>query len=122
MRQGIGLRAYAQKNPKQEYKRESYDLFEQLLENIKHETIKYLSHVEVSSKDDVERMEQQRKRQETQHQYQHAQVANMGGEDAEEQNSTETSQPVVRSAPKVGRNSPCPCGSGKKYKQCCGKI
>ena len=113
LRQGIGLRAYAQKNPKQEYKRESYDLFEQLLENIKHETIKYLSHVEVSSKDDVERMEQQRKRQETQHQYQHAQVANMGGEDAEEQNSTETSQPVVRSAPKVGRNSPCPCGSGK---------
>ncbi|MGC6481759.1 MAG: preprotein translocase subunit SecA [Porticoccaceae bacterium] len=122
LRQGIGLRAYAQKNPKQEYKRESYDLFEQLLENIKHETIKYLSHVEVSSKDDVERMEQQRKRQETQHQYQHAQVVNMGGEDAEEQNSTETSQPVVRSAPKVGRNSPCPCGSGKKYKQCCGKI
>ena len=122
LRQGIGLRAYAQKNPKQEYKRESYDLFEQLLENIKHETIKYLSHVEVSSKDDVERMEQQRKRQETQHQYQHAQVANMGGEDAEEQNSTETSQPVVRSAPQVGRNSPCPCGSGKKYKQCCGKI
>lgn len=122
LRQGIGLRAYAQKNPKQEYKRESYDLFEQLLENIKHETIKYLSHVEVSSKDDVERMEQQRKRQETQHQYQHAQVANMGGEDAEEQNSTETSQPVVKSAPKVGRNSPCPCGSGKKYKQCCGKI
>ena len=122
LRQGIGLRAYAQKNPKQEYKRESYDLFEQLLENIKHETIKYLSHVEVSSKDDVERMEQQRKRQETQHQYQHAQVANMGDEDAEEQNSTETSQPVVRSAPKVGRNSPCPCGSGKKYKQCCGKI
>ena len=61
LRQGIGLRAYAQKNPKQEYKRESYDLFEQLLENIKHETIKYLSHVEVSSREDVERMEQQRK-------------------------------------------------------------
>ena len=122
LRQGIGLRAYAQKNPKQEYKRESYDLFEQLLENIKHETIKYLSHVEVSSKDDVERLEQQRRRQETQHQYQHAQVAGMGNEEADEQNSTETSQPVIRSAPKVGRNSPCPCGSGKKYKQCCGKI
>ena len=122
LRQGIGLRAYAQKNPKQEYKRESYDLFEQLLENIKHETIKYLSHVEVSSKDDVERMEQQRKRQETQHQYQHAQLADMGGQDADDKNSTETSQPVVRSTPKVGRNSPCPCGSGKKYKQCCGKI
>jgi preprotein translocase subunit SecA len=122
LRQGIGLRAYAQKNPKQEYKRESYDLFEQLLENIKHETIKYLSHVEVSSRDDVERMEQQRRQQEVQRLYQHAQVADMAGEEAGQQNSPETSKPVIRSAPKVGRNSPCPCGSGKKYKQCCGKI
>ena len=122
LRQGIGLRAYAQKNPKQEYKRESYDLFEQLLDNIKHETIKYLSHVEVSSKEDVERIEQQRRRQETQHQYQHAQVADMAGDETDQQNSAEPSKPVVRSAPKVGRNSPCPCGSGKKYKQCCGKI
>ena len=122
LRQGIGLRAYAQKNPKQEYKRESYDLFEQLLDNIKHETIKYLSHVEVSSKEDVERIEQQRRRQETQHQYQHDQLDNVGEEAAKNQGSTDTSQPVVRSAPKVGRNSPCPCGSGKKYKQCCGKI
>jgi preprotein translocase subunit SecA len=122
LRQGIGLRAYAQKNPKQEYKRESYDLFEQLLENIKHETIKYLSHVEVSSRDDVERMEKQRRSQETQHQYQHAQVADMAGEEKDQQSSTDTSKPVIRSTPKVGRNSPCPCGSGKKYKQCCGKI
>jgi preprotein translocase subunit SecA len=122
LRQGIGLRAYAQKNPKQEYKRESYDLFEQLLENIKHETIKYLSHVEVSSRDDVERMEKQRRSQETQHQYQHAQVADMAGEEKDQQSSTDTSKPVIRSTPKVGRNSACPCGSGKKYKQCCGKI
>ena len=122
LRQGIGLRAYAQKNPKQEYKRESYDLFEQLLENIKHDTIKYLSHVEVSSREDVERMEQQRKQQEVKRQYQHAQVADMAGEGADQQNSPETSKPVIRSSPKVGRNSPCPCGSGKKYKQCCGKI
>jgi len=122
LRQGIGLRAYAQKNPKQEYKRESYDLFEQLLENIKHETIKYLSHVEVSSKDDVERMEQQRKRQETQRQYKHAQLADMGDGETDQQNSTDASKPVIRSSPKVGRNSICPCGSGKKYKQCCGRI
>jgi preprotein translocase subunit SecA len=122
LRQGIGLRAYAQKNPKQEYKRESYDLFEQLLENIKHETIKYLSHVEVSSRDDVERMEQRRRQQEVQRQYQHAQVADLAGEGDDQQNSPETTKPVIRSAPKVGRNSPCPCGSGKKYKQCCGKI
>lgn len=122
LRQGIGLRAYAQKNPKQEYKRESYDLFEQLLENIKHETIKYLSHVEVSSRDDAERLEDQRRRQETQRQYKHAQVADMGDGATDQQNSTEPSKPVIRSTPKVGRNSPCPCGSGKKYKQCCGKI
>ena len=122
LRQGIGLRAYAQKNPKQEYKRESYDLFEQLLENIKHETIKYLSHVEVSSRDDAERMEQQRRRQETQRQYKHAQVADMGDGETDQQNSTEASKPVIRSSPKVGRNSICPCGSGKKYKQCCGRI
>ncbi len=122
LRQGIGLRAYAQKNPKQEYKRESYDLFEQLLENIKHETIKYLSHVEVSSREDVERIEQQRRQQEVQRQYQHAQVADMAGEEKDQQSSTDTSKPVIRSTPKVGRNSTCPCGSGKKYKQCCGKI
>jgi preprotein translocase subunit SecA len=123
LRQGIGLRAYAQKNPKQEYKRESFELFEQLLENIKHETIRYLSHVQVSSQDDVDRMEQQRKNQALNHQYQHAQLDELNESDVQdEQDSPNTAKPVLRSAPKVGRNSPCPCGSGKKYKQCCGKI
>ena len=123
LRQGIGLRAYAQKNPKQEYKRESFELFEQLLENIKHETIRYLSHVQVSSQDDVARMEQQRKNQALNHQYQHAQLDELNESETEtDQNSSDTAKPVLRSAPKVGRNSPCPCGSGKKYKQCCGKI
>ena len=123
LRQGIGLRAYAQKNPKQEYKRESFELFEQLLENIKHETIRYLSHVKVSSQDDVDRMEQQRKNQALNHQYQHAQLDELNESEVEtDQNSSDTAKPVLRSAPKVGRNSPCPCGSGKKYKQCCGKI
>ena len=123
LRQGIGLRAYAQKNPKQEYKRESFELFEQLLENIKHETIRYLSHVQVSSQDDVDRMEQQRKNQALNHQYQHAQLDELNESEVEaEQNSPDSVKPVLRSAPKVGRNSPCPCGSGKKYKQCCGKI
>ena len=123
LRQGIGLRAYAQKNPKQEYKRESFELFEQLLENIKHETIRYLSHVQVSSQEDVDRMEQQRKNQALNHQYQHAQLDELNESEAEtKQNSPDSVKPVIRSAPKVGRNSPCPCGSGKKYKQCCGKI
>ena len=120
LRQGIGLRAYAQKNPKQEYKRESFELFEQLLENIKHETIRYLSHVQVSSQEDVDRIEQQRKNQALNHQYQHPQLNDP--EDETNQNSPDSVKPVLRSGPKVGRNSPCPCGSGKKYKQCCGKI
>ena len=123
LRQGIGLRAYAQKNPKQEYKRESFELFEQLLENIKHETIRYLSHVQVSSQEDVDRIEQQRKNQALNHQYQHAQLNELNdSEDETNQNSPDSVKPVLRSGPKVGRNSPCPCGSGKKYKQCCGKI
>jgi preprotein translocase subunit SecA len=123
LRQGIGLRAYAQKNPKQEYKRESFELFEQLLENIKHETIRYLSHVQVSSQEDIDRIEQQRKNQALNHQYQHAQLNELNdSEDGTNQNSPDSVKPVLRSGPKVGRNSPCPCGSGKKYKQCCGKI
>jgi preprotein translocase subunit SecA len=123
LRQGIGLRAYAQKNPKQEYKRESFELFEQLLENIKHETIRYLSHVQVSSQEDADRMEQQRKNQAINHQYEHAQLNELNELDADtDQNTPDTAKPVIRSTPKVGRNSPCPCGSGKKYKQCCGKI
>jgi preprotein translocase subunit SecA len=123
LRQGIGLRAYAQKNPKQEYKRESFELFERLLENIKHETIRYLSHVQVSSQEDADRIEQQRKNQELNHQYEHAQLNELNDSDADtDQNTPDTAKPVIRSAPKVGRNSPCPCGSGKKYKQCCGKI
>jgi preprotein translocase subunit SecA len=123
LRQGIGLRAYAQKNPKQEYKRESFELFEQLLENIKHETIRYLSHVQVSSQEDADRMEQQRKNQAINHQYEHAQLNELNELDTDtDQKTPDTAKPVIRSTPKVGRNSPCPCGSGKKYKQCCGKI
>ena len=124
LRQGIGLRAYAQKNPKQEYKRESFALFEELLDNIKHETIKYLSHVQVASREDLDRLEQQRRQQQTQRQYQHSQVAGLD-EESEAQEATQQpqrSQPLQRAEPKVGRNSPCPCGSGKKYKQCCGRI
>jgi preprotein translocase subunit SecA len=124
LRQGIGLRAYAQKNPKQEYKRESFALFEELLDTIKHETIKYLSHVQIANSDDVEKIEEQRRRQESQRQYQHSQVAGLD-ETSDKEAPAERPQavkPVQRSTPKVGRNSPCPCGSGKKYKQCCGKI
>ncbi len=118
LRQGIGLRAYAQKNPKQEYKRESFALFESLLDNIKYETIRYLSHIEVATREDMDRLEQQRREEQKGREYQHADAA---GIDDESQSAEPAPQPQRR-GPKVGRNDACPCGSGKKYKQCHGKI
>ena len=121
LRQGIGLRAYAQKNPKQEYKRESFGLFEDLLGNIKYDTIRYLSHIEVASEDDMARLEDQRRSEQANREYKHAAAAGMVGSDGSE-NAEPAQQPMMRQGPKVGRNDLCPCQSGKKYKQCCGKI
>jgi len=120
LRQGIGLRAYAQKNPKQEYKRESFAMFEELLANIKYETIRFLSHIQVASDDDMRKLEAQRRKEQEGREYQHAQSANLSQEQGEE--TASAAQPVQRLGPKVGRNDPCPCGSEKKYKQCHGKI
>jgi preprotein translocase subunit SecA len=120
LRQGIGLRAYAQKNPKQEYKRESFAMFEELLANIKYETIRFLSHIQVASDEDMRKLEAQRRKEQEGREYQHAQSANLAQETGEE--GAPAAQPVQRLGPKVGRNDPCPCGSGKKYKQCHGKI
>ena len=119
LRQSIGLRAYAQKNPKQEYKRESFELFGELLNNIKYETIRFLSHVQVASREDMERMEAQRRAEEQARQYQHAESSAMSEGDTDGDNKQ---APMTREGPKVGRNDPCPCGSGKKFKQCHGKI
>ena len=122
LRQGIGLRAYAQKNPKQEYKRESFALFEELLGNIKYDTIRYLSHIEVASEEDMARLEQQRRQEQKNREYKHSQISGLQ-EDADSETADKVApQPVLRQAPKVGRNDPCTCGSGKKYKHCCGKI
>jgi preprotein translocase subunit SecA len=129
LRQGIHLRGYAQKNPKQEYKREAFELFQELLENMKKESIRILSHVKVRQEEDVREMEEQRRAQaEAQAQqssYQHdaAQsiTAENNGDDAS-QEEAEPAQPFVREDKKVGRNEACPCGSGKKYKQCHGKL
>ena len=122
LRQGIGLRAYAQKNPKQEYKRESFALFEELLENIKYETIRFLSHIEVATREDMERMEQQRREEKQRMQFQHAESSALTEQAAESgAEPAKVNQPITREGPKVGRNEPCPCGSGKKYKQCHGK-
>lgn len=122
LRQGIHLRGYAQKNPKQEYKRESFELFQQMLESLKHDVISILSKVQVQAQSDVDEMEARRREEEAriQHQYQHAtsEALNEAEHDAEVAAHT----PVVREGEKVGRNDPCPCGSGKKYKQCHGKL
>jgi preprotein translocase subunit SecA len=123
LRQGIGLRAYAQKNPKQEYKRESFDLFGRLLESIKYDTIRYLCHIEVASQDDMDRLEQQRRKEQQNREYQHAQTSGLTEQAGDaEAAQAQARQPIMRERPKVGRNDPCHCGSGKKYKQCHGKI
>ena len=128
LRQGIHLRGYGQKNPKQEYKRESFGLFQELLKNIKHESIRILSHVKVREEEEVREMEQQRRAQaEAQAQaasYQHDEAASAIGGEANEQPQGDdvAAQPFVRDGQKVGRNDPCPCGSGTKYKHCHGKL
>ena len=134
LRQGIHLRGYAQKQPKQEFKREAFELFEQLLERIKSETIRMLARVRVRSENDIEEAEQQR-RQAPPMQYQHADAGSLGVDDeaAQAQGVAPAgwdaadaggvrAHPTVRSGAKVGRNDPCPCGSGKKYKACHGKL
>lgn len=123
LRQGIHLRGYAQKNPKQEYKRESFELFEDLLQVLKSDVITILSKVRVQQQEEVEKMEAQRQAQAEEAarraQAQHATAENQLGDDEAEADAPQT---VVRDERKVGRNEPCPCGSGKKYKQCHGKI
>ena len=125
LRQGIGLRSYAQKNPKQEYKREAFDMFGEMIEQVKHDTISILSRIRVQSEEDLAAMEARRKR-EQQMKFQHAQASALGGPaasaDGESQPAAAQPTPFVRDTRKVGRNEPCPCGSGKKFKQCHGKL
>jgi preprotein translocase subunit SecA len=119
LRQGIGLRGYAQKQPMQEYKRESYEMFTSLLESIKHEVIRILARVQVQAEEDVEAVDAQR-RQDSQMEFRHDQAGSATGPD---QRGTEVGQETyVREGRKVGRNEACPCGSGKKYKHCHGKL
>ncbi|MBT8063836.1 MAG: preprotein translocase subunit SecA [Gammaproteobacteria bacterium] len=119
LRQGIGLRGYAQKQPMQEYKRESYDMFTELLDNIKHEVIRILARVQVKAEEDVEAVDAQR-RQETPMQFRHDQAGPAG--QGEPEAAAPGQDPYVREGRKVGRNEPCPCGSGSKYKHCHGKL
>jgi preprotein translocase subunit SecA len=122
LRQGIGLRGYAQKDPKQEYKREAFQMFTAMLDRIKHDVIAIVSRVQVRTESDVEAVEQQR-RSEAPRQYQHAEASAMAGQQEEQAAAgEETHTPYTRQGRKIGRNEPCPCGSGKKYKQCHGRL
>ena len=120
LRQGIHLRGYAQKNPKQEYKRESFELFQQLLFAIKEDVVRILSHVQVRSPEEIEAEERkQREAAKQAMEFQHAQ-AQAASRMAQAAAASEAE--VVGAGKKIGRNEPCPCSSGKKYKQCCGKL
>ena len=127
LRQGIHFRGYAQKDPKQEYKREAFEMFTKLLEQIKYEVIEILFKVQVSREEDVQAIDEQRQAPKEMH-FEHAQAPTLDAYEeslvaAPEQEQDEAAgQPFVRDANKVGRNDPCPCGSGKKYKHCHGKL
>jgi preprotein translocase subunit SecA len=118
LRQGIHLRGYAQKNPKQEYKREAFELFATMLESIKREVTQVLMTVQVRDQADVESVEAAPAPENVQ--YHHADYDEALGQS--EQSTDGEHKPFVRGGQKVGRNDPCPCGSGKKYKQCHGKL
>ncbi len=126
LRQGIHLRSYAQKNPTQEYKREAFELFSMLLDAIKAEVTKTLMTVRIRSAEELQAVEEREAPQNVQ--YQHADFSEATADEAEPATATaavseeQKPQPFVRPGEKIGRNDPCPCGSGKKYKQCHGKL
>ena len=125
LRQGIGLRGYAQKNPKQEYKRESFEMFQELLDRYKHDVVQALMRVEIGFSDEEKRAMSEASAPQHQLKFQHADLSAFDTapeEQPEENLSDELHAPFVRGERKVGRNDLCPCGSGKKYKQCHGKV
>ena len=130
LRQGIHLRGYAQKQPKQEYKKEAFELFSEMLEHAKREVVTLLARVRIRSEEEVAALEaqerQQMEAQLRQAQFQHQDAGGYGADEEAEQVALGANAPAVaqvtREAPKVGRNDPCPCGSGKKYKHCHGQL
>jgi preprotein translocase subunit SecA len=135
LRQGIHLRGYAQRNPKQEYKREAFEMFSAMLDRVKHDTISILSKIQIRRPEDVQAVEPPPPDPSTLR-FQHAAAPSLvapppaeggsaGGADGQPLGAAAASEPVVpyvREQPKVGRNEPCPCGSGKKFKQCHGRL
>jgi len=114
LKEGIGLRGYGQKNPLDEYKKEGFNLFLSMVETVKEQTVGTLMRVQIVQDDEVARLEEEQRRQRDQE----LEMAKAAGAGTEEP-ATKT---VRRQDQKVGRNAPCPCGSGKKYKKCCGKL
>ena len=106
LKEGIGLRGYGQKNPLNEYKREGFEMFMELMDTIKLQTVSMLFRVQLVREEDVEEMEREHRKQQPM-ELRHGQP--------------QDKKPVTREGDKIGRNAPCPCGSGKKYKRCCGK-
>jgi preprotein translocase subunit SecA len=125
LRQGIHLRGYAQKNPKQEYKREAFELFGAMLEAVKLEGIKTLTSVEIRAAEEVPQVDDKAHVENVRLQhadYEDALAGGAGDESKGQAAAPPPPQPMVRQAIKVGRNEPCPCGSGKKFKHCHGKL
>jgi len=127
LRQGIHLRSYAQKNPKQEYKREAFELFTTMLDRIKHDTVSLLSRMQLRTQEEIDAEEAERQRRlEQAMQFQHAAPQNLAAPPPEplpdEMEGQRGVTQFVRETKKVGRNEPCPCGSGKKYKHCHGSL
>ncbi|NYF37290.1 preprotein translocase subunit SecA [Stenotrophomonas sp. JAI102] len=128
LRQGIYLRGYAQKQPKQEYKKEAFELFSEMLENVKREVVTLLARVRIRSEEEVAALEQAERQQAEarllQSQFQHQDAGSYSAdEEAAQVEAAQNGVPqVTRDEPKVGRNDPCPCGSGKKYKHCHGQL
>ena len=128
LRQGIHLRGYAQKQPKQEYKKEAFELFSDMLDKVKREVVTILARVRIRSEEEIAQMEaaerQQVEARLSQSQFQHQDAGGYGAD--EEAAQVEAAQQGVaqlqRDEPKIGRNDPCPCGSGKKYKHCHGQL
>jgi preprotein translocase subunit SecA len=122
LRQGIHLRAYAQKQPKQEYKREAFQLFEELLEKVKFEVVKFLAQVQFQQSEDMDAIVRKRRKSEARAKMNFQKTSANAMEESMAEPEEASHTPFVRREKKVGRNEPCPCGSGKKYKVCHGKL
>jgi preprotein translocase subunit SecA len=109
LKEGIGLRGYGQKNPLDEYKKEGFDAFINMIEGVKQQTVSTLFRIQLAREDEVAELEQENRRKRER-------------ELEESAKSGEVKKPVQRKGRKIGRNAPCPCGSGKKYKKCCGRA